>query len=274
VSDVCSTPIELGRLSARIGRMTHLLEPICPTMWSVTPYDRCDFRCVYCCTSMQGVSEPTLAPDEIDAAVEAMLDQVPADDLLIFGAYSDAYPSVEGAEGLTRSILERVVELGRRFSIVTKGTAVLRDIDLLQRSPVEPLVQISICSTDEAALAVLDPGAPTGEERFAIIDELHAAGIRVELNALPYLPDVSDLEAMFARLPDGVAAVVAPLAFGDRPSLRLLGRTYRRDEVWARYLDDHRRLGHLEQTSWVQPSLPPDENHPLFRLPRPTAVER
>lgn len=273
MSDTC-TPVALGRRPIQIGHAAELAVPICPTMWSVTPYARCDFRCVYCCTSAQGDSEPILGDDAIDAAVAEMLEQVPVEDLIIFGAFSDAYPNAELEHGTTRTILGQVIEQQRRVSIVTKGTGVLRDIDLLTRAPEGTLVQISICSTDEAALAKLDPGAPTGAERFEIIAELAAAGIQVELNALPYIPDVSDLDAMLDRLPAGVGVVISPLSFGGGDRLRLLGRTLRREEVWERYLAEHRRLGHLEHTSWVRPSLPPEENHPLYRLPRPIEAGR
>ena len=45
-----------------------LLDPICCGMWSVTPYDHCDFRCVYCCTRVQGRSEvPGPTPAVLDA---------------------------------------------------------------------------------------------------------------------------------------------------------------------------------------------------------------
>ena len=65
-------------------------------------------------------------------------------------------------------------------------------------------MQVSICTTDEAALARLDPGAPSGQRRFEVIEMLAAAGLRVELNALPWIPDVTDTEALLARLPAGV----------------------------------------------------------------------
>ena len=47
----------------------------------------------------------------------------------------------------------------------------------------------------------------------------------------------------------------------------MLGRTYTRDEVWAAYMDEYRRLGHLSNISWIEPSLPPQENNPMYRLP-------
>lgn len=257
------------------GARPEMCQFICHGMWSVTPYAQCDFKCVYCCTSAQGES---VAVDGLaDASVEhigELLAAVPSGDLLIFGAFSDAYPNVERDVGLTRRVLEVAVRQRWRVTIVTKGDTVLRDVDLLRQLD-EALVQISICSTDDAALARLDPGAPSATERFAVIDELHAAGIPVELNALPWIPDVTDTDALLARLPDGVVANLSPLGFGPNDSMRLLGTTYTRAVVWERYLAEYERLGHLVTTSWVRPSLPPEENHPIDRLPQldaPAAV--
>ena len=175
---------------------------------------------------------------------------------------------------MTRRVLESAVQSHRRITVVTKGDAVLRDVDLLSQLGDQACVQVSICTTDEAALARIDPGAPSGQRRFEVIEMLAAAGLRVELNALPWIPDVTDTEALLVRLPAGVRANFSPLAFGEASSsLRLLGRTYTREEVWRRYFDEFKRVGHLDGTSWVRPSLPPQENHPLFRM-QPGAVDR
>jgi hypothetical protein len=40
--------------------LSRLCLEICHGMWSVTPYTRCDLRCLYCCTSVQGASTPVV----------------------------------------------------------------------------------------------------------------------------------------------------------------------------------------------------------------------
>jgi DNA repair photolyase len=265
----------IAPIDASARGMHDLCLEICTGMWSVTPYARCDFRCRYCCTSVQGDSEP-IAGVRRDGDVVAALRSVPGDDLLILGAFSDAYPSVESELGATRRVLETMATLGRRVTIVTKGDTVLRDLDLLHRLGDRALVQISVCTTDDDVLRQIDPGAPSGTRRFEVLGELHAAGVAVELNALPWIPGVSDTAALLARLPDGVGANFAPLATGGE-EMHLLRRRFRRVDIWEAYLDEYRRFGHLEQTSWIRPSLPPAENHPLSRLPRlpaPTAAPK
>jgi DNA repair photolyase len=197
----------------------------------------------------------------------AALAEVPVEDLLIVGAFSDAYPSVEAAEGLTRQLLAHMVEQDRWFTIVTKSDLVLRDLDLIRAGGERTVVTISLCTTDEAALRAMEPGAPTGARRVEVIHRLHDAGVRVQLNALPWIPGVTDTAGLLERLPPGVRATFSPLATGASETRRVLGRTYSRPEVWEAYLAEYQAFGHLPWTSWIRPSPPPNENHPLQRLP-------
>lgn len=238
-------------------------------MWSVTPYRHCEYRCVYCCTNAQGPSKPLAPRAEIVDAVRALV----ATDhpFLILGAFSDAYPPIEAELRITRGIVDELTRADAPFTIVTKGTVVRRDLDLLRRGARRANVQVSVCAVDDDALRKLDLRAPSGSERFELIDELHAAGVTVGCNALPWIPDVSDTAAIIDRVPPGVEIIFSPLSFGpERDSMRLLGRTYTRTEVWERYLAEYERFGHAENTRWIRPTPPPEENNAMYRLPRIT----
>jgi DNA repair photolyase len=256
-----------------------LLDPIGCGMWSLTPYDKCEFRCLYCVTRVQGASKLSFPATELLPELRQRLDRVAHDELVIIGAFSDGYPPVEEDLGVTRQVVEELIGRRRRFVIVTKGRTVLRDIDLLRRMPRDLCkVQISISSVDDDVLRRLDPGAPSGSERFAVIRTLYDAGIEVNLNALPWIPDISETTELIARVPSDVAIIFAPLCMGpDRDSLTLLGRRYHRDAVNRRYLAEYERYGHVPNTSWVKPSPPPTENDPMYRLPvrkQPTRLRR
>jgi len=84
---------------------------------------------------------------------------------------------------------------------------VLRDVDLLSGWKHDRKVYISICSVDEDALRRLDPGAPSGEERFAVLWALRYAGFGVGLNALPWIPDVTQALANMEEITTGVDAI-------------------------------------------------------------------
>jgi DNA repair photolyase len=171
--------------------------------------------------------------------------------------------------GLTRVVLEELLASEARITVITKGTTVLRDVDLLALGGDRVKVQVSLCTLDEDALARLDVGAPTGAARLAVVDALLTAGLRVGVNALPWIPGVTDTQAMIDAVDPAAEIVFSPLAFGEgRESMRLLGHEYRRPDVWRAYDKAYRRFGHVPNTSWVRPTPPPQENHPLLRLPR------
>src|SRR5262245_41844746 len=146
-----------------------LLDPIGCGMWSLTPYDKCEFRCVYCVTRVQGASKLSAPLADLLPDLRRRLDRVPGEELVIIGAFSDGYPPVEEELGVTRRVVEELIRRERRFVIVTKGRTVLRDLDLLSRVRNRCKVQISISSVDDDVLRRLDPAAPSGTERFAII---------------------------------------------------------------------------------------------------------
>jgi DNA repair photolyase len=196
------------------------------------------------------------------------LDAIPADDLIIVGAFCDAYPFLEEELRLTRTVLTTLVEQERKFDLVTKSTTILRDIDVLAGWKHDRKIYISISSLDDSVLRRLDPGAPSGTERLTTLRTLREAGFSVAVNALPWIPDVTDSGELISRTPSDVEIIFAPLQFGnDRDSMVLLGRRYTRSEVVERYMADYRRYGHFANTSWVRPSPPPLENDPLYRLP-------
>lgn len=245
-----------------------LLDQICHRMWSLTPYDRCDFRCVYCCTRVQGTSRASVSTDDFETQLATALERVPTDELVIMGAYCDAYPQLDERLALARRALQVLDRTPHPFSIVTKSRTVLRDLDLLVRHRDRCIVEVSICTTDDAILRRLDPEAPSGTERFGVLHALHDAGLTVHLNALPWIPDVSDTAGLIRRTPRDVQIIFAPLATGvDRDTMTLLGRRYTRRELWERYFEEYDCFGHVPNTSWVRPSLPPAENDPMFRLP-------
>jgi DNA repair photolyase len=161
------------------GGLTSIFERICGEMWSVTPYALCDHRCVYCITAVQGVSDPIMAAGDARAATRRFVRSAHSGSLYLLGAFSDAYPNVEAEAGPTRAVLEELLAAEARVTIITKGTTVLRDVDLLVEGGDRVHVQVSLCTLDEDALARLDLGAPTGAAPLRVVDALLGAGLSV-----------------------------------------------------------------------------------------------
>ena len=223
-------------------------------VWSVNPYRKCPFRCVYCIAASQGEAVPWYAADRVVPELREALEQVPPDKELFVGALVDAYPPVEERLGLTRAILEEFSRQKRPFCINTKSTLVCREIDILQSHPAHCDVYLGLCSLDEGALRVLEPGAPSVTERLAAIRALKTAGVDVNVDAGPWIPGVSNAEDLISRLPPGVGLQFEPLDirhFGD--SATVLGRTYTQQGINAAYQAERRRIGDMPGVRWKAP---------------------
>ena len=209
-----------------------IINPICHAMWSLTPYDKCDFRCVYCCTRVQGTSKPTVPLDGFLETFRRELEAIPADDLLIVGAFCDGYPFAEERLGLTRAVLDRAraaaAQVRHRHEVDDDPARHGRAARLEARPAT---VHLDLLDRRRGA-APPRSRRPSAEERFRTLHAFYEAGFSMAVNVLPWIPDVTDTAEIIARTPSDVYMVFAPLQFGnDRDSMPLLGRRYTRAEV-------------------------------------------
>ena len=240
-----------------------VVRPIRNTMWSITPYEKCDLRCLYCCTLAQGESVPS--EHSVDRIWDS-IKQIPISDTIIFGAFSDAYPNAENDHRITRELISRLVDSERLLYVVTKGVGILRDLDILKQLGSRLLVQISISTMDDETSLRLEPGAAPTSERLSVLHQLHREGILVEVNALPWIPGVSDIECLVDAIPPDVKVTVSPLGTRlDRSDRRLMGRSMHRDEIIRLYLEEKDRLVSNPQLSWLKPAKQGHHN-PMHRF--------
>jgi len=223
-------------------------------IWSVNPYRKCAHRCLYCIAARQGDSVPWYGRDVAVEVLRSGLVRVPADAELFVGALTDAYPPVERELGLARLLIQELIDQRRAFSIATKSDLICRDIDLLAGYQGHCDVSLSLCMLDEAAARVLEPGAPCVARRLAALRTLHEAGIAINVDAAPWLPGISDTEALLAVLPPGATIQFAPLELrylGGR--LVLPGREITQEEAYAAYARERERIGPREGVTWKDP---------------------
>jgi DNA repair photolyase len=115
-------------------------------------------------------------------------------DLIAMGTNTDPYQRAEGKYRLTRGIIEVLSEIANPFSILTKGTLVLRDLDLLARAARRTSVRVdlSIGTLDEAVWKATEPGTPHPRRRMRAVEQLNDAGIETGVLIGPVLPGLSD----------------------------------------------------------------------------------
>jgi DNA repair photolyase len=113
---------------------------------------------------------------------------------IAMGTNTDPYQRAEGRYRLTRGLVEVLGEAGNPFSILTKSTLVLRDLDVLAAAAArtEVSVTFSIGTLDEAVWRATEPGTPHPRQRVAALIRLRDAGIRCGVLVAPILPGLSD----------------------------------------------------------------------------------
>jgi len=194
--------------------------PDVPFDRSINPYIGCEHGCVYC-YARPSHSYLDLSPGlDFETrifykpnAVELLVREWsrPGYDCrpITIGANTDPYQPAERALGITRSLLETFLRHRHPVSLITKGSLVLRDIDLLQELAARKLcsVAISVPTADDALKRLLEPRVPSAGSRFRAIAELHAAGIPTSLLMAPIIPAVNDreIERIVSRAADAGA---------------------------------------------------------------------
>ena len=234
--------------------------------WNISTYSGCDIACTYCIVNAQGRSVPLYAADEVAARLRSELDDFADPPRLIVGAYGDGYPSVEPRYRVTRVALEVLVERDLEFQVVTKGAGVVLDTDLFQ-SHSRGHLNISLCSLDEGAIAEIDPGAPTASHRLAVIQHMVDAGVRVRVQIAPWIPGITDVDLLLARLDATVGVQITPLRVPPYLQSTPLGRAFTQTEINEAYQREYVRVGPRPNVRWARPpaldGAPPHLDHNL-----------
>jgi len=173
---------------------------------------------------------------------------------IAMGTNVDCYQRAEGRYGLMREILAALRDFANPFSILTKGTLILRDLDLLKQAAEVTRVglSMSVGFVDETLWRSVEPGTPSPRRRLDAIRRLADAGFAVGVLMAPILPGITDTEesidATVAAIAAAGAASAVPLALHLRPGarewyLRWLARE--RPDLLPRYRELYERGAYL-----------------------------
>jgi DNA repair photolyase len=205
--------------------------------FTINPYRGCSHACTYC------FARPTHTYLDLDAdrdferrivvklnAVSRLRSELDPrrwrGDLIAMGTNTDPYQRAEGKYRLTRGLVEVLSELANPFSILTKSTLILRDLDLLARAARRTSVRVnlSIGTLDEDVWRATEPGTPHPQRRMRAVEQLNAAGIETGVLIAPVLPGLSDspeqLEAVTTAAVDAGAASISTVLLHLRPGVR------------------------------------------------------
>jgi DNA repair photolyase len=181
----------------------------------LNPYRGCEHGCVYCYARpthsylnlSPGLDFETriIAKRNIAAVLrDELLRPAYAPDLLAIGTVTDAYQPVERDLRLTRQVLEVLHNARHPLAMVTKGSGVERDIDLLAPMGQQRLaaVYVTITTLDAQLARILEPRAAAPHRRLRTLRTLAEAGVPTGVSVSPQIPFINDdmervLEAAF-----------------------------------------------------------------------------
>lgn len=147
-------------------------------------------------------------------------------DLIAMGTNTDPYQHAEGKYHLTRGIVEVLSELRNPFSILTKSTLILRDLDVIARASKRTDVRcnLSIGTLKEKVWRATEPHTPHPGRRIDAVRRLTAAGVKTGVLVAPIIPgwsdDARDLEELTRACLEAGAVSVTPVALHLRPGVR------------------------------------------------------
>lgn len=181
--------------------------PDVPFNRSINPYRGCEHGCVYC------FARPSHAWLDLSPGLdfETQIYMKPEAPRLLaaelgrpgyrpepihLGANTDPYQPVERDTGITRAILQTLLDAGHPVTVLTKGALIERDVDLLAELARRGLARaaISITTLDPALKRTLEPRAASPQARLRAIRALTAAGVPTAVMVAPVIPRVNDHE--------------------------------------------------------------------------------
>jgi DNA repair photolyase len=125
-----------------------------------------------------------------------------------------------------RGILAALRDAANPFSILTKGSLILRDLDLLTQAAAVTDVSaaVSVGFLDKELWREVEPGTPSPQKRLEVCARLVDSGIGCSVLIAPILPYLTDapkqLEAAVRAAAAGGARSVTPIVLHLRPGAR------------------------------------------------------
>ncbi len=123
-------------------------------------------------------------------------------------------------------ILAALRDHANPFSILTRGTLILRDLPLLRQAAevADVGISVSVGFTDETLWRTLEPGTPAPERRLDVVRTLAGQDIGCGVLMAPVVPFLSDrpdqLRATVRAVAAAGATSVTPLVLHLRPGAR------------------------------------------------------
>lgn len=209
-------PERLGAASIEYADSTSLLSPAGGFMkaykFTLNPYSGCAFACEYCYARFFA---PTLAQQQdwgrwvkvkcnaVDLLRKAIKSKTESrrlgeGDTVYMSTVTDPYQPIEQKLGLTRALLEELIQVQPRLTVQTRSPIAARDIDLFKQFT-RVRVNFTISTDSEEVRLRYEPHCPSIEVRLRAAEKVSQAGVPIGLSISPMLP-IRDPETFARRL--------------------------------------------------------------------------
>lgn len=230
-------------------------DPALPFDWTINPYRGCSHGCTFCFARNTHTyldfdagrdfdSEIVVKVNVADVLARELAKPSWRGEAVALGTNTDPYQRAEGRYRLMPGIIAALAHSGTPFSILTKGSLLRRDLELLadaaQRVPVDLAMTIAVL--DDEVQQSVEPGAPTAASRLETVRRIREHGLDCTVFMMPILPFITDsgsgLDRSLAAIAESGATSVLYSALHLRPGARewflaWLARTH--PDLVARY---------------------------------------
>jgi len=204
--------------------INYVSSPDIPFDRTINPYRGCEHGCIYCFArpthAYLGLSpgldfETRLVarPDAPEVLARELRSKRYRVATLAIGTNTDPYQPLERDRAIMRACLEVLRDHRHPVAIVTKGTLIERDIDILSEMAAMGLarVGVSVTTLDADLSRRMEPRVPAPKRRLATIRRLAEAGIETRIMVSPVVPALTDpeLEAILAAGAEAGAAAAS-----------------------------------------------------------------
>jgi DNA repair photolyase len=176
-----------------------------PFTWTINPYRGCEFACKYCYARYthefmemrDGVDfeQKIYVKQHAANLLRQELRRVKPGEEIAIGTATDPYQPAERRFEVTRAILEELARHeGLELGIITKGSLILRDLDLLKELGRRNhlFVNLTVTTLNVELARILEPRAPRPDLRMEAVRKLNQAGVAAGISCSPVIPGITD----------------------------------------------------------------------------------
>ncbi|RLG73609.1 MAG: hypothetical protein DRO23_08560 [Thermoprotei archaeon] len=180
--------------------VSNIISPLCYSIMRIEPYTSCNFNCTYCYARWyreQGVPQPkyNVLHDFLKIAKTIHKKQLKPLPIRL-STLVEPFQPIEYDEKISLKVLEIAYRYNYPVIVNTKSTLLIRKpwlsmlVDMADRGLV--VVQYSFSTFEEKYHKVLEPKAPTPEERVEAAGFLSDEGVPMVFRISPYIPEITN----------------------------------------------------------------------------------